>query len=430
MLNENDYLGKPYNLDYDAPAAKAHPFLVYKGKLMVGNQREEHERLMYRLTGIDDNDNYSFDGRIWTAPKIITFWQWPKNLKSYLNNLVREASKQQGIKIDLNKWKLEVRDPNTRNLIYVKIADILSAEAEVILQGKSAVLKHLQSPMEKKRDPVPAGVGSSKRVRGSRPGESPVQTRYRLSMNEASELRDRVIRAAAETVYADIVKKAGTVRNWEKDNTFRLIRNDKSAMFFVDVSKIGKDVKELDLVLRESGGRNYYHIEKNIITISRMPTMLHNRLMTATDSKQIAAIFEKVMEYSKSTFIHEFIHYIDYTKRGLKKAGTDNRAIGGVGDNVDYFNSPEEMNAYYQQGAAQFEEWAKEVKRDPSFAELVQRRVPQSFSEFIKSEFNPRNTQNRIFPIEWLGVLSAANKRKFIKRVAPLHKRLSKEIYK
>lgn len=413
---------------FDAGGAKAHPFLVYKGKLYVGDEGHMHSNLLLQKFK-DDDLEYSLDGRIWGKHKIITFWEWPKNVKSFLDKLVKEAASQQKVKIDLKTWKLEVKDPDTKEFIYVPVSEVLSKDTKVIKQGKSVILKHLQSPMDKRRDPVPAGMGSSKKVRGSRSGESPAQTRYRLGMNEARELRDRVIRATAEKAYTDIIAASKRVKDWNKDKAFRLISDKDNSMFFIDLSKIVKDVDELDLVLKQTGGRNYYHIEKNIITISRIPTALHSKLISVTDTDQIAFMFERSMDYCKSTFIHEFIHYVDYTKRGLKKAGTDNRAIGGSGDNSEYFNSPEEMNAYYQQGAAQVDSWMKEIRKDESFVDIIQRRVPKSFNEFIKSEFNINNKQNRVFPIEWLSALTYENKRKFIKRVAPLHKRLTKEIY-
>jgi len=179
LINENDYLGKPYKMNFDDAPAKAHPFLVYQGKLYVGDRKAMHANLLIQKFDSEDLD-YSLDGRIWTGPKIITFWNWPKNLKSFLSKLVSTASKQQKIKIDLKMWKLEVRDPDTKKLIYVPIPEVLSKDTKLIKKGKSVLLKHLISPGDKKRDVVPYGVGSRRKVSGTKTGESPVQTRHRL----------------------------------------------------------------------------------------------------------------------------------------------------------------------------------------------------------------------------------------------------------
>lgn len=253
VIRENDYLEFPYNIQYDSSRAKAYPFFVYDGKMHVGRIGTMHIDLMTDV-GFSRTSMYSFDGRIWSGPKVITFWEWPKNLKQFLNNLVREAKKQQGVNIDLKTWRIEVRDPKTKKFLYLPIPHILSKEVDVERRGKSVALKHLQSPMNKKREPTPPGIGSRKQVRGSRPGEVPAQTHYRLgvlaeeTIKVGSDEFDRVelkLGVAVEMEHTDDRKEALKIAlDHLKEDPKYYSKLNKAGL--IDEPEAEKIAKELD----------------------------------------------------------------------------------------------------------------------------------------------------------------------------------------
>lgn len=420
---------------FDAPSAKAHPFLVYQGKLYVGAVDAMHANLLIQKFDSEDLA-YSQDGRIWTGNKIITFWEWPKDLKSFLNKLVSAASKQQGIRIDLKTWKIEVTDPDTKKIKYVPIKLVLDKNSKLIKQGKSVMLKHLQSPMDKKGGNVPDNMGSSKPIPGRKKGESPAATRYRLSLSEANQVRDKVYRMAAESAFNDIIKQSKKNSSWSNGGSFVTMETKNGQLAFAivmaDVDTRFKDLVFMIHGVGDTGGvymRNVFPTGgggSDIIDLYIIPTKLMDFLKSGQMEKSkgvTAALLDR-----RGTFVHEMQHYLSINKRrGLdtnKNINGDNKA-GSVG----YYNTPEELNAYYQQGADAFEQMIKTAVSDPDYREVIKKRyVSNNFNDFIKTIFN-KKTNNRIWNEEFLNKLTDDNRRKFIKRLAPLHRKLSTQLY-
>jgi len=430
LLRENDFLEGKYKMMFDAPQAKAHPFLIYQGKLYVGDVKAMHANLLIQKFDSDDLA-YSGDGRIWAGPKIITFWEWPNNLKSFLSKLTSEASKQQGIKIDLKTWKLEVKDPDTKKLIYVPISDVLSKDTKLIKQGKSVILKHLVSPMSKEKEAVPYGMGSRKRPTGIKPGESPVQARYRI-VAEAHQTRDKIYRMAAEQAFKSLLKEAKKTSSWKKNGTFATMETSSGVLAF-GVLMEDVDVRFKDLVFLIHGSsdvrgvyaRNVFPKKgggSDIIDLNIIPNSLMKSIMSGKIGKSIAipaALLDK-----RQLVMHEMQHYLSINKR---QGATDNRQAVKAGSS-EYYNSSEETNAYYQQGADTFEEMIKVAINDVDYARIIKRTISDKFPEFIKNVFNKR-TSMRIWHGPWLDNLNDDNKRKFIKRVAGLYKKPAIQLY-
>ena len=65
----------------------------------------------------------------------------------------------------------------------------------------------------------------------------------------------------------------------------------------------------------------------------------------------------------KDGFIHEFIHYLDY-----QRSGYTNKISKELTEN-DYYNSPREFNAYYQEGASYIVKILKDDDILPRFQE-------------------------------------------------------------
>lgn len=180
-------------------------FGYYKNK-MYGAYEENHTTIYYGLNKADkaqlikdigqgaypdDRESFEYPGRAWTTPKVISFWKYPP--KSKMNKIINDLRKK-GININ-NDWYIQVVDkggkyevPDTRknfmgwtlwdirgkDIKLVKIKDYVGSEKQ---KGKG--IKHAISPMLKKKDIVPKGVGSKKKVKGSKKDELPVATKFR-----------------------------------------------------------------------------------------------------------------------------------------------------------------------------------------------------------------------------------------------------------
>lgn len=179
MIRENDTLG---NKMYDDLASKARPFMRYRGKLYIGDEREDHMAMYNRLFGKPSDNNYKYtnDGRIWLKDKVITFWEWPKNFKQEIAAIITLASKV-GIRINLN-WGIQIKSGSNYEIIsiedYIKSG---STKRSYIPYTKSPEekLAHLQSPMKKKQRTV---TGGSKK-HGGMPA-------YRRNMWKLTEIGD------------------------------------------------------------------------------------------------------------------------------------------------------------------------------------------------------------------------------------------------
>ena len=109
----------------------------------------------------------------------------------------------------------------------------------------------------------------------------------------------------------------------------------------------------------------------DIIDLYVIPTKLMDFIKSGQIEKSkavTAALLDR-----RGTFVHEMQHYLSINKRrGLdtnKNINGDNKA-GTVG----YYNTPEESNAYYQQGADAFEQMVKTAASDSDYREVIKKR--------------------------------------------------------
>jgi hypothetical protein len=131
---------------------------------------------------------------------------------------------------------------------------------------------------------------------------------------------------------------------------------------------------------------------------------------------------------SRSSLIHEFIHYLDYgrgheTKRQQqlavpksnadwkrKHAAETKRQNASMSDPVAYYNDDLEMNAHFQQGANAISvSLMRQARGNPEQGARLLSDWPQ-FIQRYRSEFNE----------DWLRFLTPSNKHKFIRRLAKL----------
>lgn len=136
-----------------------------------------------------NRNDYKFAGRLWIDKKLISFWDYPS--KQELKKVMKDLKKE-GIRID-NNWKIEVVDTKGKYETpelgvdpmddekywdvptkFVTIKDYIGSEKQL---NKGA--SHMLSPKYKKHKKIPMGVGSRKKVKGTKKGETPAATRFR-----------------------------------------------------------------------------------------------------------------------------------------------------------------------------------------------------------------------------------------------------------
>lgn len=262
-----------------------------------------------------------------------------------------------------------------------------------------------------------------------------------MKVTEAHPVRDRVLRTVANQAFTQIVKKSKSVRNWKTDKAFTFFKKPEIFGFVVAIHKIIPNIPKLHLAVvpEGAGGSNHYNLEGKVIRIKAIPKKMVIDTLAGKISKarELGEVFRYCMERNKPTFIHEFTHYVDFDKRKIAKStyGKGTSSDRAEDNKEEYLNSPEEFNAFYQSGAKQLEDMVKEALRDDHFMDIVRGDIPKKFSDFIRREFkgagrSPLLGSQSVWPGEWLEALTPKNKRKFIKRVAPLHKWAVSKLYK
>ena len=107
--------------------------------------------------------------------------------------------------------------------------------------------------------------------------------------------------------------------------------------------------------------------------------------------------------FDKKTFVHEFIHYLDMQRRNKKGNMVATDIIS------DYYNSPEEFNAFYQEGILKLDGYIQTDK----IREIVFHNLDISFQEFYKIVL-----QKSIFDKDFMENLNTRNERALIKRLS------------
>jgi len=172
-------------LYYTDPQAK--PFAYFGKKFIVGDYGEGHNDVAMKAGPM----LRTYDGRIWTNDKVISFWQYPK--QSEIKKFVKMIEKQAKIKIWNNKWMIEVSSDKTGHI------DIHKTEKYGTRAGLPVLIPvedysdkdemefdkslHIASPMLKKKMIVPKGVGSRKIPTGGSKDEPTAKTHARMRMD-------------------------------------------------------------------------------------------------------------------------------------------------------------------------------------------------------------------------------------------------------
>lgn len=147
------------------------------------------------------------------------------------------------------------------------------------------------------------------------------------------------------------------------------------------------------------------HSDIRIGSIIRLP-LGPGRVTSARDIR-------RMLYRSRSTFVHEFIHFLDHNRRtgGHNKFDKDRDAdeMLGLPDALaQYFNRPSEMNAHYQAAISDLVASIRKVKgtrQERTLTEFMLRATPQQFADSMLGQMQ-------------LQYLTEANRRRLLKRLA------------
>lgn len=117
---------------------------------------------------------------------------------------------------------------------------------------------------------------------------------------------------------------------------------------------------------------------------------------------------------NKNLFIHEFIHYLDEKRYGKNKKKTKTIDLETF---EDYYNTPEEFNAYYQEGAYALRNF---FKKDGFVPDEIKQEKIKNFYSFKKLAL-------KFFDEHFVKELNKKFKKKLNKRLAGMYHRIIKE---
>lgn len=172
-------------------------------------------------------------------------------------------------------------------------------------------------------------------------------------ISEADATMDAALRARAVRAYEDVV--AWTKANAEKLSTYQeLARFHGWAVPFEVMA--GERSREHDfpplLVVfgdqRQNAGLGTAPSSHGLVSVLIWPVLKAPFDATYIDTRVTGL-------HARTMFVHEFTHFIDSLRRkaGQSQSATKSRA----GDMAGYFQTPDEFNAYYQEGADRLEDF-------------------------------------------------------------------------
>jgi len=118
--------------------------------------------------------------------------------------------------------------------------------------------------------------------------------------------------------------------------------------------------------------------------------------------------------FSERIFIHEVIHYLDSLRMTTAPSGKSKEVPSVM---ADYYNSPVEFNAYYQEGISKLDGYlANELIRV-----RIYNNLDMTFEEFYEK------VKKSIFDFEFIDSLNQRNERALIKRLYDFFETKKKE---
>lgn len=184
--------------------------------------------------------------------------------------------------------------------------------------------------------------------------------------------------------------------DWAINNLKKI---DKGGYFF-DVSAINEKYRGLVILFFPENSKHFPNFSAGT-TNSGHKVLIFPTLLNDWDLKYLSTR----LIGSKESIIHEFIHYLDqlrYKKKNYKGAS---KKFVDIGDIENYFNTPAEYNAYYQEGINYWEDLEERLPRDKL----------DPITKDFKSFYNWMTT--KIFRSDYIKRMNPEYKKKFQKRL-------------
>ena len=169
---------------------EAYSFYYIKNQMCVGEPGETHEQMLKR-TGIRFSD-VQYDGRFWKKHKVISFWDYPPKTK--LKKIIQNIEKVAKIKIwNDPKWRIETerKKPTYQNYL-ISLQDYMGS-------SKPKRTQHVKSPIAKS-EKVPKGVGSLKKPKDLKKGETMAQYHFRTRQENILKESPAYIKISGKTL--------------------------------------------------------------------------------------------------------------------------------------------------------------------------------------------------------------------------------------
>ncbi len=217
-----------------------------------------------------------------------------------------------------------------------------------------------------------------------------IKETIRECLNEATVQNDKYYYDIAEEFYEKMII--------ELNNNNFINQNDGNILF--KASEINLDYRDLLIIFTS------YNTEKTKPPFGNDTLKSYYSFGSYKEYKVIVISnlkYDKIPSkgISKESFIHEFIHYLDFKRsKGFKPNFDDKTTIS------DYYNSPTEYNAYYQEAATYIVNLFKDMDILNKFKEKY-----ETFDKFLKWMLE------NVFDKDFIKNLNDKNKRKIKKRI-------------
>jgi len=221
-------------------------------------------------------------------------------------------------------------------------------------------------------------------------------------LEEATYWRDKIARQTAENFYDDL----HTFLDVDEKMLRRRLLPAQNGKFTVMARAFSDEVPpNLIIVFTAPNGR----FKGGMGNMGAMSALILACLHAPDDLTCLAT------RVQKDVVVHEMIHFLD-PGRGAGKSSA--RAMDAGGTN-DYFNTSSEWNAYWQEGAAQFERMLRNKTA----------KIPNVFDVFF-GDGSLKAIQDHVgkfWDVDFLDAMDATTRRKFDKRLAALWDHLREE---
>jgi len=225
---------------------------------------------------------------------------------------------------------------------------------------------------------------------------------------------DRKFREGARAAHEQIVKALTKIRETNRYKDFFRERSSRNAgeVFLVNLTQVFPDRKifknlELRFIDKDKpstqGSGYWYNGSKN---------NPQYRITLNIDPFKFKELFDEKFLDKRDMFIHEFIHHLDMLRYSRDYVPRSGEAVYGD-DLENYYNTPEEFNAFYQQTALQIESTLNSMKPEDKAKEL---ESFENFMAFVEQDHG-----------ELISFFKGKYDKKFKKRLADLYSELEED---